>query len=52
MAAIHCFKEGKDIISEEEALENLCERMWKVHDPFNWKIDVKKRIEAIGCGEW
>ena len=52
VAAIHCFKEGKDIISVQEALENLCERMWKVHDPFNWKIDVKKRIEAIGCGEW
>jgi hypothetical protein len=40
------------MISEEEALEYLCERLSRIHDPLNWQIDVKKRIEAIGCGEW
>lgn len=52
VAAIHCVKEGKNMILEQEAVEHLCKRMWKVHDPLNWQIDVKKRIDAIGCGEW
>jgi len=52
VAAIHCVKEGKNIISEQEALKHLCKGMWKVHDPLNWRIDVAKRIESIGCGEW
>jgi hypothetical protein len=52
VAAISCVQNRKAMISEEDALETLVERMWKIHDPLNWKIDVKKRIEAIGCGEW
>ncbi len=52
VAAIHCVQNGKTIISKDEALEHLCEKMWKVHDPLNWGIDVKKRIDFIGCGEW
>ena len=52
VAAIECIKEDKSMTSEQEALEYRCERMWKVHDDLNWEIDVKKRIESIGCGEW
>ena len=52
VAAIYCFKTGKSMISEQEAQKYLWERMWKVHDPLNWEIDVKKRIDSIRCGEW
>jgi hypothetical protein len=52
VAAIRCIKTGKNMISEQEALEYLGERLSRIHDPLNWQIDVKKRIEAIGCGEW
>lgn len=50
--AIHCVQNKKPMISEKEALEYLCKYMWKAHDPLNWQIDVRKRIESIGCGEW
>jgi hypothetical protein len=52
VAAIYCVQNGKNMVSKDEALEHLCKRMWKVHDPLNWAIDVKKRIDFIGCGEW
>lgn len=52
VAAIHCVQRRKQMISEREALDDLTERIWKVHDPLNWKIDVTKRIDAIECGEW
>jgi hypothetical protein len=52
VAAIRCIKTGKNMILVQEALEYLDERILRIHDPLNWEIDVKKRIEAIGCGEW
>jgi hypothetical protein len=52
VAAIQGVLKSEDMVSEEEALGDLQELMWKVHDPLNWKIDVKKRIEFIECGEW
>ena len=52
VGAISCVQTGKAMVSEEDALETLTKLMWKVHDRLNWEIDVKKRIESIGCGEW
>ena len=52
VAAIHCVQKKKEMVSEQEALDDLTRRMRKIHDPLYWKIDVKKRIDAIECGEW
>jgi hypothetical protein len=52
VAAIHGVQKKKEMVSEQEALDDLTRRMRKIHDPLYWKIDVKKRIDAIECGEW
>ena len=52
VGAILCVQKRKEMVSEQDALDELVTRMWQVHDPLNWKIDVKKRIDAIECGEW
>jgi hypothetical protein len=52
LAAIECVLKGQVMISEEEALDVLKALMWKVHDPLNWAIDVRRRVDSIRCGEW
>jgi hypothetical protein len=50
--AVVCAQQRKEMIGPEEALNILLGRMWRVYDPLNWRIDVKKRVDAIERGEW
>lgn len=52
MASIVCVQEQTGRISYPDALGHLLDHMDKVHDELNWVYDVRKRIEAIECGEW
>lgn len=52
VAAIYCVQQRKRMITEEEAFRLLRDRIWKVHDNLNWKIEVNKRITEIEHGEW
>ncbi len=49
-AAIQCVKKNKEIIPLDEAFDSLRNRIATFHHPFNWGIDVKKRIESIEGG--
>lgn len=51
-AAIGCVKESKDYMNVAEALRKMQGLLISVHEPFTWKIDVKKRIKEIELGEW
>jgi len=52
VAAISCVKQGKPMMSEEEAYSLLGDLLRDLFDPLNWNVDVKKRIKAIELGEW
>jgi len=52
MAAVSCVKEGRPMMSEEEAYGLLGERLPRLFDPLSWKLDVQKRMKAIELGEW
>jgi len=52
MAAVSCVKQGQPMMSEEEALDLLGERLRQLFGPLSWKIDVRKRMKAIELGEW
>lgn len=52
MAAVSCVKQGQPMMSEEEALGLLGDRLHQLFDPFSWKLDVQKRMKAIELGEW
>ena len=51
-AAIGCIQEGRDYMNVVEALRKMQELLLRVHEPFTWKIDVKRRIKEIELGEW
>ncbi len=50
--AVVCAQQGKETVAPEVALRFLLGRMWQAYDPLNWRIDVKKRVDAIERGEW
>lgn len=52
IAALSCVKRGQPMMSEEEALGLLGERLRQLFGPLSWKIDVRKRMKAIELGEW
>ena len=52
LAAIVCVQDHQEMISNEEAFYHLRYYMDKAHDNLNWAIDVRKRVDAIECGEW
>lgn len=52
MAAVSCVKQGRTMITEEEAYGLLGERLRQLFEPFSWKVDVQKRMKAIELGEW
>jgi hypothetical protein len=52
MAAVSCVKQGKPMMSEEEAYGVLGDRLRQLFDPLSWKMDVQKRMKAIELGEW
>lgn len=51
-AAILCVKRDKEIVPLDEAFDSLRNCIATFHHPFNWQIDVKKRIDTIKGGEW
>jgi len=52
IAAVSCVKQGRPMMSEEEAFGLLGERLRQIFGPLSWKIDVLKRMKAIELGEW
>jgi hypothetical protein len=52
MGAIVCVQDQRGTIPFEESISHLRYYMGKIHDELNWANDVKKRIDAIECGEW
>ena len=48
MAAVSCVKQGLATMAEEEALGLLGQRLRELFDPLSWKVDVQKRMKAIG----
>jgi hypothetical protein len=52
VAAVHCVQKRKTMVTEEEAFRLLRDRIWRVHDNLNWRIEVNKRITEIDHGEW
>jgi hypothetical protein len=52
MGAIVCVQDQRGMIPFEESIGHLRYYMGKIHDDLNWANEVKKRIDAIECGEW
>ena len=52
IAAIDCVQKGKDMISNEQAMQRITRKLELVHDRLTWEIDVKKRIDQIRLGQW
>lgn len=51
IAAIKCVMQGKDMVSNAEALQHLQGLLFNVHDPLTWKTDVQKRVDALRFGK-
>jgi hypothetical protein len=51
-AAVACVQQRKPLISEREALAQLQQRMWELHDPLHWRVEVEKRIAEVERGAW
>jgi len=51
-AAVRCVQQRKPLISEQEALDQLARRMWALHDPLSWQVDVERRIAEVHRGAW
>jgi hypothetical protein len=52
VAAIHCVQTNKALITVNEALNVIGERIQKLHDPLAWQTDVERRIKEIRLGQW
>lgn len=52
VAAVYCVQKRRDLIWEEEALRHLAERMWKLHDPLSWRLDVQRKMAEVERGAW
>ncbi|HTO23114.1 MAG TPA: hypothetical protein VMQ10_11615 [Spirochaetia bacterium] len=52
VAAVSCVRQRKPLISEQEALAQLTRRMWQLHDPLHWRVEVEKRIAEVQRGAW
>ncbi|WP_446809883.1 phage/plasmid replication domain-containing protein [Methylomonas sp. 2BW1-5-20] len=52
VAAIDCVQNGKPMISIDEAVKRIAEKMDLIHDPRTWCNDVEKRINEIRLGQW
>jgi hypothetical protein len=51
IAAIDCVMNGKEMVSNMDALRHLQGLLFQVHDPLTWKPDVQKRMDAIRLGK-
>lgn len=52
VAAVCCVQQRKPLITEREALAQLQWRMWQLHDPLHWRVEVEKRIAELERGAW
>lgn len=52
VAAIECIQKGNVMISNDEALDRLGQKLDMIHDPLTWKKDIEKRIDQIRLGQW
>jgi hypothetical protein len=52
VAAVRCVQQGKALLSEQEALDQLARRMWALHDPLTWRVEVERRIAEVERGAW
>ena len=52
VAAVYCVQKHRDLIWEEEALRHLADRMWKLHDPLSWRLDVQRKMAEVERGAW
>lgn len=50
LAALHCMKTGREHMSVKEALFELSIRVYEMHQNFQWKMDVGKRIKLMRLG--
>lgn len=52
LAAIRCLQSGTRVVSHSEALEELQELLWQVHEPLAWEVDVTRRANEMRLGKW
>jgi len=52
VAAVRCVQQHKALISEREAFGELARRMWELHDPLSWQVEVERRIAEVERGAW
>jgi hypothetical protein len=52
VAAVYAIQKQEEGVAAEQALAHLRERMWAIHDPLSWGIDVEKRRAEIERGAW
>jgi hypothetical protein len=52
LAAVGAAQSGRSMLSLDEVLRALSDRLNSLHDPLSWELDVRKRLKAIELGEW
>ncbi len=52
VAAIAAVQRRAQLIDEGEALAEVERRMWQLHDPLHWQVEVDRRIKEVERGLW
>jgi hypothetical protein len=52
IAAIECVQRNNEMIDVKEVLKHLEAQVNYIHEPLDWKIDVKDKIKEIQLGVW